>query len=234
MVTNFIGSMSVEAREEIYVDPLEPKFELILFDCDGVLVDSEPIANQLFTTMVQELGAPMTPEENERLFRGRSMTSCRQILSDHLGREIPQSFFDSFHDRLFTLLRSELKPIEGIHTALEQIKIPTCVASSGSHEKMKLTLNHCGLWEYFVGRIFSAHEVPRGKPFPDLFLHAAQILGADPKRCAVIEDSLPGLQAAVAAGMKPFVYAPTGLTDAMRETGAVLVTDMRELPGLLV
>jgi HAD superfamily hydrolase (TIGR01509 family) len=209
-------------------------FDLILFDCDGVLVDSEPIANQLFTTMVQELGAAMTPEENDRLFRGRSMESCRKILSEHLGREISPAFFDEFHDRLFARLRLELKPVDGIHEALDQIKIPSCVASSGSHEKMQLTLNHCGLWDRFAGRIFSAHDVTRGKPFPDLFLHAAKTLDVDPARCAVIEDSLPGIQAAVAAGMKPFAYEPFGATQAMRENGAVIFSDMRQLPELLV
>jgi HAD superfamily hydrolase (TIGR01509 family) len=197
-------------------------------------VDSEPIANRLFTAMANELGANMTEEENNRLFRGRSMKSCHKILCDYLGREIPESFFAVFHKRFYELLRVELKPIEGIHDALARIPLRTCVASSGSHDKMRLTLGLTKLWDYFEGRIFSADEVPRGKPFPDLFLHAAKTMGVDPSRCAVIEDSLPGLEAAQAAGMTAFAYIAENNPTHFQKTGATLFHHMRELPGLLL
>ncbi|WP_443046248.1 HAD family hydrolase [Streptomyces sp. NBC_00335] len=208
--------------------------ELVIFDCDGVLVDSERIAARVQVSLGAELGWPLTEAEVIERFIGRSSLSIREQVTERLGPRTADLWWELFEERHREAVDLGLSPVEGLPEALEAITLPTCVASSGSHEKMRHTLGRTGLYERFAGRIHSATEVPRGKPAPDLFLYAAQRMGVDPAACAVVEDSRPGVQAARAAGMRAFGYAG-GLTPAeqLEGPGTVVFDDMRRLPGLL-
>ncbi|MFI5547795.1 HAD family hydrolase [Streptomyces sp. NPDC051815] len=208
--------------------------ELVIFDCDGVLVDSERIAARVQVALGAELGWPLTEDEVVDRFIGRSSASVREQIAVRLGEQTADLW-----DRRFALLHREavdagLSPVDGLPEALAAITLPTCVASSGSHEKMRHTLGRTGLYDRFAGRIFSATEVARGKPAPDLFRYAARRMGVDPAACVVVEDSAPGVEAARAAGMRSFGYAG-GLTPAerLRGPGTVLFDDMRDLPALV-
>ncbi|MFD7494551.1 HAD family hydrolase [Streptomyces sp. NPDC059832] len=207
--------------------------ELVIFDCDGVLVDSERIAVRIQVQVGAELGWPLTAEEVVEQFVGRSNKSVGELVDARLpgaSAAWQQRFEDLHRDAVGT----ELVAVEGIHEALAALTLPTCVASSGSHDKMRHTLGHTGLYAHFEGRIFSATEVARGKPAPDLFLHAARRMGVDPAACVVVEDSKYGVQAARSAGMRALGFAG-GLTPAhwLEGPDTVVFDDMRKLPTLL-
>lgn len=208
--------------------------ELVIFDCDGVLVDSERIAVRTDVQVLARLGWEMTEAECIARFVGLSDKSIKAAIEAHLGRVLPDDWDHQFQPLYRAAFAAELRPVPGVVEALDRITLPTCVASSSSHEKLRFTLGLTGLYERFAGRIFSAYDVARGKPAPDLFLHAARCLGVEPGACAVIEDSKYGVEAARAAGMRAFGFAG-GLTPAAWLAGpATLVFhDMRELPVLL-
>ncbi|WP_406202783.1 HAD family hydrolase [Kitasatospora sp. NBC_01560] len=208
--------------------------ELVIFDCDGVLVDSERIAMRVQVALGAELGWPLTEEEVVALFIGRSQASITAQISERLGAGTAAVWWERFEQLHREAVDNGLEAVDGLPEALAAIDLPVCVASSGSHEKMRHTLGRTGLYERFAGRIHSATEVARGKPAPDLFLYAAERMGVDPAACAVVEDSRPGVEAARAAGMRAFGYAG-GLTTAELLEGpdTVVFDDMRKLPGLL-
>jgi HAD superfamily hydrolase (TIGR01509 family) len=210
-----------------------PDLALVIFDCDGVLVDSEPISNRVLAQSLTEIGLPTTQAESMRDYMGRSWDGCVEILEARYGRPLPVGFEASYRERCEVAFRAELRPVTGIEDALARISTPSCIASSGPPEKMRVTLGLTGLLARFEGRIFSAREVARAKPWPDLFLHAAARMGAEPRACVVIEDSPRGVEAGVAAGMRVLGYA--GRTDAreLEAAGAEIFDDMRALPGLL-
>jgi HAD superfamily hydrolase (TIGR01509 family) len=207
---------------------------LVIFDCDGVLVDSERIAVRVEAQLLGELGWPLSEEEVIERFLGRTAEYMDEAIEAQLGSRLPEDWRDQFQRRYREAFAAELTPVDGVTEALDQITLPTCVASSGSHDKLRFTLGHTGLYERFQGRIFSGHEVAHGKPAPDLFLHAAARMGAEPARCAVVEDSHYGVLAARAAGMRVFGYAG-GLTppERLQGEGTVVFEDMRDLPRLL-
>ncbi|MEU5724998.1 HAD family hydrolase [Micromonospora sp. NPDC047738] len=207
---------------------------LVIFDCDGVLVDSERIAVRVNIALGAELGWPLTEAEIIERFIGRSSTSIGEQIAARLGQGVAATWADRFDLAHRQAVDAGLTPVDGIHEALDEITLPTCVASSGTHEKMRHTLGRTGLYPRFEGRIFSATEVAHGKPAPDLFLHAAAMMGVSPAACVVVEDSQYGVQAARAAGMRCFGYAG-GLTPARRLEGpdTVVFDDMRKLPALL-
>lgn len=211
-----------------------PAFELVIFDCDGVLVDSERLTVRVDAHVLAAFGWPLTEEEIIERFVGRSDATMRAELGRHLGRELPEDWDRAFAPLYREAFERELQPVDGITDALDRIPLRTCVASSGTHEKMAFTLGRTGLYDRFAGRIFSATEVARGKPAPDLFLHAAVSLGVAPSACAVVEDSRAGVEAARAAGMWVFAYGG-GVTPASRLEGpcTTVFRDMRELPGLI-
>jgi HAD superfamily hydrolase (TIGR01509 family) len=194
-------------------------------------VDSEPISNRVLAGLLTEIGLPMTPEESIAAFMGRSWGAVSAIAEERLGGPLPAGFRRRYLDAMFAAFAEELRPVPGVVDALDRITLPTCVASSGSHEKMRFTLAHTGLLERFDGRIFSATEVEHGKPAPDLFLHAAACMGWEPGDCAVVEDSPAGVEAGRRAGMTVFGYA--GSTDPAALDGSRIFTDMADLPGLL-
>ena len=208
-------------------------FELVIFDCDGVLVDSERIAVRIEAEYLAELGWPLTEVEIVERFMGRTEAFMDEAIVAQLGNRLPPDWKDQFHRRYREAFAAELAPVDGITEALDQITLPTCVASSGSHDKIRFTLGHTGLYRRFEGRIFSGHEVANGKPAPDLFLHAAERMGADPARCAVVEDTLYGVLAARAAGMRVFGYAGLTAPERLQGEATVVFEDMRQLPRLL-
>ena len=205
---------------------------LLILDNDGVLVDSEPIANRILAALLTEYGEPITYEEAVARYMGTSLAHVREVVEAKLQRALPADFERRYHDELFARLRSELTSVPGVEAALDAIDLPTCVASSGTHERIELTLKTVGLYDRFAGRIFSAQDVERGKPFPDLFLHAAERMGTEPADSIVVEDSPYGVEAAKAAGMAVVGYA--GLTPASRLAGADrVITTMADLPAAI-
>ncbi len=161
------------------------------------------------------------------------MDRCTQILATELQVEVGADFVERLQARTYEAFRRELRAVPGVHAALDSIRTPVCVASSGEPEKIRLTLGLTGLLERFEGRLFSAAEVSRGKPHPDLFLHVAQSLGVSAERCVVVEDSRPGVRAALAAGMLALGYAGRGNGQELAAVGATVFDDMSELPRVL-
>nr|WP_145487594.1 MULTISPECIES: HAD family hydrolase [Streptomyces] len=221
------------------IKPIEP----VMFDCDGVLVDSERIAVRLQVALGAELGRPLSEDDVVGRFIGRSHAAIRAQVADRLGAETAAIWSERFEELHHEAVGTELAPVEGLVEALDAITLPTCVASSGSHDKMRHTLGRTGmrhtlgrtgLYDRFAGRIHSASEVARGEPAPDLFLHAARSMGVEPAACVVVEDSGPGVRAA-RAGMRAFGYAGGGLTPAERLAGpdTIVFHDMRKLPALV-
>ncbi len=209
-------------------------FDLIIFDCDGVLVDSEPIANRVFTDALRELGLDWSYGEVCSRFIGLSMSRCVQLIEETLDHPVPDVFLDELQSRTFEAFRREgLEAVPGVAEVIEALKIPICVASSGEIEKMRATLGMTGLLSRFEGRMFSAEQVAHGKPAPDLFLFAARSCGVEPERCAVIEDSVPGVQAGVAAQMTVFGYAGRADREILAAHGAVVFDSMAELAELI-
>lgn len=213
-------------------------WELIIFDCDGVLVDSEPIAARIFPEILAQEGYAIPYSHAQELFTGYSLQSCIAILEQRFQKKMPEDLKEKYYSRLFLEFEKSLKPVAGIRETLKTIPYPICVASSGEHTKIQLTLNLTGLLSFFKGKIFSASEVKQGKPYPDLFLHAARKCHAAPQACAVIEDSLPGVKAGIAAGMSVFGYIDNSFASPshslkMQEAGAHTFTAMQQLPDLL-
>ena len=209
-------------------------FDLIIFDCDGVLVDSERLSIRLDAIFLERIGWPMSSDEIVERWVGRSDADMRAEIEEHIGGPVPVDIDDEFNRIHRDTFDRELVAVDGIREALDAITTPRCVASSGQHDKIRRSLALTGLTDYFGDRIFSATDVAHGKPAPDLFLLAARTIGAEPARCAVVEDSAHGVDAGLAAGMRTFAYAG-GVTPAQRlaRPGAVVFNDMRELPGLV-
>jgi HAD superfamily hydrolase (TIGR01509 family) len=212
------------------------RYDLVIFDNDGVLVDSEPISNRLLAAYLTELGHPTTYEESVRDYMGSAMHRIHELIEERTGRRLPSDFDDTFHARVFAAFEKELRAVAGAAEVLGRLAredIPYCVASSGSHERIRVGHRSAGLDSWFRDEnIFSAEDVGRGKPDPDLFLHAAARMGVAPERCVVVEDSLLGVRAALAAGMD--VYGFTAMTPAEKLPGARgHFRRMDELPATL-
>jgi HAD superfamily hydrolase (TIGR01509 family) len=209
-------------------------FDLVIFDCDGVLVDSERIAVRVDAQVMSALGCAFTEAEIIERFVGCSREQHTALVEARLGRPLDPDWHAEFRHLYLAAFDAELAAVDGIVAALAEIPEPWCVASNSSREGVERNLKLVGLHDRFAGRVFSANDVARGKPAPDLFLHAAREMGTDPARCVVVEDSPYGVRAARAAGMRAFGYIG-GLTTAERlaDSGAVLFDDMRALPELL-
>lgn len=208
--------------------------ELVIFDCDGVLVDSERLAIKIDVQVLARLGWPMAEAEVIERFVGVSDAHFRQAIESHLGRRLSDDWQGEFEPLYRSAFAAELGPVDGIVDALNRFTLPTCVASSGTHDKMRYTLGLTGLYDRFHGRIFRATEVPRGKPSPDLLLYAAARMGVTPAARVVVEDSVMGVAAARAAGIRVLAYAG-GVTSAAKLAGpnTTVFEHMRALPKLL-
>ncbi len=209
------------------------RFDLVIFDCDGVLVDSERLAVRTEAEILSDLGWPLSVADIVERFVGRSAVYMHQEIERQLGRRV--DWDSEFESRYREVFERELVPVPGVIEALAAITTPVCVASSGSHERMRFTLGKTGLFDRFEGRIFSVDDVAHGKPAPDIFLFAAERMGASPDRCAVIEDSVSGVRAGLAAGMAvyAFVGGVTG-AESLSIGDAVRFADMRDLPARLL
>ena len=213
------------------------RFDLIIFDNDGVLVDSEPIANRYLAELLGEYGLQVGWHDCVERYLGSTLTRVRALVEAELGQPIPADFEERYRSTVYPRLESEVEAVVGIAAVLDDLDragIPMCVASSGLHQRIRLTLTRAGLIDRFGDRLFSAEDVGVGKPAPDLFLHAAAVLGVAPERCAVIEDAPAGIEAAAAAGMTSFGY--TALTPPPFLVGATggTFSDMAQLSELLI
>lgn len=214
-------------------------FELVIVDCDGVLVDSERLIVKVEAEICQERGWSLNEEDIIREFVGLSDSAMRARLSELVGEELGPDWDAEYTSRYREALERDLEAVPGVARAIDDIEqagLATCVASSGSHQKMALTLGKTGLLERFAGRIYSGTdpEVAAGKPAPDLFLHAAERMSVPPARCAVIEDSPYGVAAAVAAGMTPFGFTGSVIpVERLTAEGVTIFHSMSDLPSLL-
>lgn len=218
------------------------KFEAILFDCDGVLVDSEPITNGVLRDMLNEAGWALTPAECMRIFVGKTVRSEAARIEAQTGRPLTDAWMADFYARRNAELELRLTAIAHVHGAIDRVHAHhggrIACASGADRYKVEMQLAKVGLAPYFAGRVFSGHEMPATKPAPDVYLAAAAALQVAPTRCAVVEDTVTGVTAGVAAGATVYAYAPQGHGDcddeALRAAGAVQVfRSMAELPGLL-
>jgi HAD superfamily hydrolase (TIGR01509 family) len=205
--------------------------DLVIFDCDGVLVDSEPVVIGVLADWMRQLGIQITDERCMREFVGLTQKATAALIARHLGSTVPPGGFDSLTLAVDAALERQTRPVPGVIAILDRLTVPYCVATNGRPEKAALTLKASGLARYFDDRVFTAADVARGKPAPDLFLWAAACMGVDPTRCVVVEDSPTGVEAARAAGMRVFGYVPDGAQPLAGADGEF--ASMTRLPALL-
>jgi HAD superfamily hydrolase (TIGR01509 family) len=206
---------------------LSSRHRAIIFDFDGVLADSEVLSNSVLAEVVTELGVPTSIEDAYRTYMGKRLSEVIEAIEAVIGRKLPADFADSYQRRTFDAFRARLKPVHGAREFIEKFlgEVPNCIASSSSPERLALSLEVLDMTPLFAGRVFSASNVARGKPHPDIFLHAAEKLGVAPSRCIVIEDSVGGVTAGRAAGATVIGFTAAGHIqpghDArLREAGA--------------
>jgi HAD superfamily hydrolase (TIGR01509 family) len=217
-------------------------YEAVLFDCDGVLVDSEPITNGVLRDMLEELGWKLTPDDTMRLFIGKALKDERALIEEHIGQPLTEAWLAQFRERRNAALMQRVQPVphapETVALLHQRFGGRIACASGADRLKVELQLRKCGLMAYFEGRVFSGHELPHSKPAPDVYLAAAAALGVDPARCAVVEDTVPGVTAGVAAGARVYGYSPGEAGHhgpaALRAAGAAeIITDLAQLTDLL-
>jgi HAD superfamily hydrolase (TIGR01509 family) len=213
-------------------------FDLVIFDCDGVLVDSETISNRVLAETLSANGLPTTPEQALEFYKGRILRDVNARAEERLGGSLPAGWIEQFESARAIAFDNELKAIDGARETVEAVKaagIDVCVGTQGKPFKTAQTLGITGLRELFDDdAIFTAYEVPRGKPFPDLFLHAAKSRGADPANTAVVEDTVLGVTAGVAAGMTVFGYAHETPAEAIEEAGGKSFTVFHQMVDQLI
>ena len=218
------------------------KFEAVLFDCDGVLVDSEPITNGVLCQMLNEAGWALTPAQCMEWFIGKTVRSEAERIEAHTGQPLTDAWMAAFYKRRNVRLEAELQAIDGALDAVAAVHARLggriACASGADRYKVEMQLQKVGLAPYFAGRVFSGHEMPATKPAPDVYLAAAAALGVPPQRCLVVEDTVTGVTAGVAAGATVVGLCPSpvghGSPEALRAAGAVQVlAHLRELPALL-
>lgn len=208
----------------------------VIFDCDGVLVDSETIANEVCAAAMTEAGFAITPQECRRRYLGMTMRALIQDAEASWSRRLPPGWQEDYNHRVHARLEAEVTAIPGVADAVDAVVAagwPVAVASSSGHAKIALNLGRTGLADRFARRIFSGQDVPHGKPAPDVYLLAARTLGVAPRLCSAIEDSPNGVRAAVAAGMRVFGYAAETDPAELAGLGAVVFRDMAQLPTLI-
>lgn len=208
-------------------------YKCIIFDCDGVLVDSETISAKIFQKMAAELGFNLNFKTAVENFAGTSMTENLKFIENNIKGSLPEGFEQDFRNRTFEAFKTDLKPIYGIHDLIDKVKVPFCVASSGPVSKIRLNLTTTNLIDKFEGRIFSSYDIKSWKPEPGIFLHAAKEMGFTPEECIVIEDSQAGVKAAVSGGFRVFALGNKKDQKAFEELGASVFFGMRELESIL-
>ena len=208
-------------------------FDLVIFDCDGVLVNSEPLTNKVYVQMLGEFGYQVDAEQYLHEFSGTYVHDRVEVTSQRLNWTPPADFLSTFNERLSTVTKAELRPVVGVQSLIESLTVPVCVASNGSREEIALRLKTAKLTDYFGKAIFSGLEVPHPKPEPDVFLAAAKAFNLSPDRCVVVEDSVPGVTAAVRAGMMVYGHAALTSAKSLQKAGAIPFDNMMELQTIL-
>ena len=218
----------MQGRKELLMNP-----KCIIFDCDGTIVDSEPLTNKVVAEMAGELGIKMTEDEATKKFGGKTLDAVIYGMKELSEKDIPSDWLPRLIEKVSDSYKKNLVPMEGIEKLLDKIRIPVCVASNGEPRHVKGSLNLTGLNKYFKGNIFTASDVGIPKPAPDLFLYAAKKMGFKPKECIVIEDSVTGVTAAIQANIR--VYGLTKMCSAkvLEDAGATAFRNMQEQEGLL-
>jgi HAD superfamily hydrolase (TIGR01509 family) len=209
------------------------KYKCIIFDCDGVLVDSEGISNATLVAMAKSFGVSIEDDYANEFFLGKSLQFCFDYIERLSNQKLPSNFEEEFRLRTFQAFKTELKPIEGIHELLNKIKIPFCVASNGPAEKIRLNLTTTQLIDKFEGNIFSAYDINSWKPNPELYWHAAKSMGFEIQECVVIEDSPAGVQAALTGGFDVLGFVNKGNHVQLKQQNIQLFHDMATLDELL-
>jgi HAD superfamily hydrolase (TIGR01509 family) len=213
-----------------------PPFQLIIFDCDGTLVDTERVGNQVIVESLQNMGHAITLDEALAAFAGRKMADTLKLIEERLGAPLPPAFLDRLREDMAVAFEERLETMPGVPDVLDFLQaahVPRCVASNGPHEKMEISLGVTGLLPYFGQSVFSAYECKSWKPDPGLFFFAAEKMGYPPSACAVVEDSAFGVRGGIAAGMTVFGYAPRHEGNDLKSLGARVFHHMDELPHLL-
>jgi HAD superfamily hydrolase (TIGR01509 family) len=205
----------------------------ILFDCDGVLVDSEAIGNQILLNMAAKYGLKISLNEAYKKFNGRSLKDCFQQIEQLINQPLPENFEIAYRKKSFEAFATQIKPVKGVLKFLNSLTIPYCVASSGPVEKIQLTLKTAGLIDKFENKIFSSYQINSWKPDPGIFLHAAQEMGFSVNECIVIEDSIAGIIAAKRGGFKVFGIANETNSKELENEGAIIFYTFEELATLL-
>ena len=209
------------------------KYKCIIFDCDGVLVDSEAISTSILIEMAKPLGLHIDSGFATRQFSGKSLQNCFNFIEEKIAKKLPDNFEKEFRNKTFAAFKKDIKPIPGIHELLNKITIPYCVASSGPMEKIQLNLTTTNLIDKFTNRMFSAYDIGKWKPDPGIFLHAANKMGFQPNECVVIEDSMAGVEAANAGGFDVYAFVNEGHENIFENTTAAVFYKMNELQNLL-
>ena len=205
----------------------------IIFDCDGILVDSETIANQVLLSMSASFGLKMTMAEATKKFNGRRLKRIFEIIEELTNKKLPDSFETEFRKQTFEAFKTDLKPVQGVQEFIEKLTIPYCVASSGPTEKIILNLTTTGLLHKFENKIFSSYEINSWKPDPEIFLHACKQMGFKKEECIVIEDSVAGVIAGVTGGFKVFALANENNAQDLISEGATVFYNYEELATVL-
>jgi HAD superfamily hydrolase (TIGR01509 family) len=206
--------------------------QAVIFDCDGTLVNSETLANEVFAGMLSLHGMNLTGHETLIRFRGRNLTDCLAEVESEIGRKLPAEFAGELRVRIEVVLRADLKAMPGALDLVSSLKLPMCVASGSPRNIIDLCLSITGLLPFFEGRIFSSYEVRSWKPDPGLFLHAARALGAEPSNCVVIEDSPSGIEAGINAGMRVFAFHPVPTGERVPE-GVAVIQHLSQMKAML-
>ena len=210
------------------------KYKCVIFDCDGVLVDSEAISARVFQEMLSDLGYCFDFQEIVEQITGTAMNENLRFFEEKMGAVLPESFVGEFRKRSFQAYQKELKPIPGVHSLISKIKIPKGVASSGPVKKIKMNLQITHLIHYFGNNIFSSYEIGSWKPDPQIYLHAAKNMGFQPHECVIVEDSIVGVKAAINGGFDVFAYTTKNKKETFEDLGAQVIFEMNELEKVLV
>ncbi len=209
------------------------KYKCIIFDCDGVLVDSEPIGNQVLVDMANSYGADIDLDYAFKHFKGGSIYTCRDKIQALVNQPLSQDFIAEYRRRSYNAFKEQIQPVEGVKEVIESLSIPFCIASSGPIEKIRLNLELTGLLPYFEDNIFSCYTIEKWKPEPDVFIWAAKTMGFKPEDCVVIEDSLTGIQAAKAGGFDVFGFTAHDYNNELEAEATTTFNSMEKLLELI-
>ena len=209
------------------------QYKCIIFDCDGVLVDSEPVSIQVLVDIANEYGANIDLAYGMKHFKGSFFDACKRMISELAQKELPDSLESEYRERSFEAFKKDMKPVEGVKNVLENINRPFCVASSGPEDKIELNLGLTGLLPFFENKIFSCYKIQKWKPDPAVFLWAAETMGFKPEECVVIEDSISGVRAAKAGGFDVFGYVAHDYNNQLKDEATKTFDSMDKLLSMV-